>query len=645
MATRNHEQEHEQEQEPAQEHLAKQVGAGHGGNDDKNDTQETTTMNTETTQINDTLRMIPLSQLVRSSLNVRKSGSGDVSELAASIKANGVIQNLVVIPEKKGKRDVLGVVAGGRRLAALAQLVKAGDLDAETLIPCREVTKAEAVEMSTAENVVRVAMHPADEFEAYAAMLGKRGKTVEEVATRFGVSARHVEQRMKMANLSPKVIEAYRAGKLTLAAVMAYTLSDDHGRQELLLKQGNMSDWSIRRALTEQCVEAGDRRVTFVGEAAYTFAGGVIRADLFSESRYFDNVELLDRLTAEKLERMAVKLRKEFSWVDVEPSGDYETRNRYCAIPTVTRELSAEEAEKLAAMQANVEALNEAADSDDGEEDAWDRANDAAEELQEFEASLKVPHPDAAELAGAVVMLGYTGKAETLRNVIRKADRALLDKKPTDGVEGGTAAPEAEGDPNAVRLDLSGYATAVTQNELAKNVPVALRVLAYQLAHSLFVRSYSTTTVEIAARRCYTLKDSETLKASPLAAELDARAERWESTLPGNDSDLLAWCMAADDATIYELLAYATATSIDGVQSNNGNRDLSPILNAAGVQMVDHWKPNALYFSRIKKATTLRILAEHGHTAPELAKMKRDALAERAASLLQGTGWLAPSLR
>ncbi len=67
-------------------------------------------------------------------------------------------------------------------------------------------------------------------------------------------------------------------------------------------------------------------------------------------------------------------------------------------------------------------------------------------------------------------------------------------------------------------------------------------------------------------------------------------------------------------------------------------------MEALEIKLTDHWQPRADYFARIKKTTTLRILAEHGHADPALAKLKRGQLAERAADLLAGSGWLPPTL-
>ena len=107
------------------------------------------------------IQIIPLAQLKASPLNVRKTGGKKVDELAASIRATGLQQNLGVVPNGKG----YGVVFGGRRLRALQQLKKAGELP-ESLsdgIPCRVLTAEEAQEASLAENTIREAMHPLDQ--------------------------------------------------------------------------------------------------------------------------------------------------------------------------------------------------------------------------------------------------------------------------------------------------------------------------------------------------------------------------------------------------------------------------------------------------------------------------------------------------
>jgi ParB/RepB/Spo0J family partition protein len=157
----------------------------------------------------------------------------DIEALAASIAAHGLLQNLSVVAVED---ETYAVVAGARRLAALKLLAKSGKIAKDASIPCTLVAPAMSAEASLAENVQRVAMHPMDEMEAFAALVDG-GLSTGAVAERFGCSVRHVEQRLALARLSPKLRAAYRKGEITLEVARAFCLSDDHGVQERLFKQ------------------------------------------------------------------------------------------------------------------------------------------------------------------------------------------------------------------------------------------------------------------------------------------------------------------------------------------------------------------------------------------------------------------------
>jgi ParB family chromosome partitioning protein len=131
---------------------------------------------------------IPLSRLVHSHSNVRKTGrSIGLEGLAASIAAHGLRQNLTVKLTTAGRYEV---VAGGRRLAALKQLVKHGQLSREATVPCLVVApEEEAKELSLVENAVRVDMHPDDQAQAFAELV-RAGSLIDDIAVRFGTTSR-----------------------------------------------------------------------------------------------------------------------------------------------------------------------------------------------------------------------------------------------------------------------------------------------------------------------------------------------------------------------------------------------------------------------------------------------------------------------
>lgn len=160
------------------------------------------------------LLQVPLSQLRPSKRNVRKTKTAgqSIDALAAIIERVGLRQNLTVTAAADGRH--YDVVAGGRRLAALKRLAKAGRIPKDWAVPCLLVADDEARTVSLTENVQREVMHPADQFEAFAALV-KEGRGLEDIAADFGVSPLVVQRRLKLANVSPRLL----ADEVSLEAI------------------------------------------------------------------------------------------------------------------------------------------------------------------------------------------------------------------------------------------------------------------------------------------------------------------------------------------------------------------------------------------------------------------------------------------
>ena len=181
------------------------------------------------------VRHISLSQLVLSPANVRKTPAtaAEEAQLEASIRARGILQNLIVHPTPIDGKGVYEVDAGGRRLGILQKLATEGVIDAHYPVPCLVREPAASLENSLMENTIRAAMHPADEFVAMAKMIDA-GAMIDDVAKHFGVSERHVKQRLRLGKLAPELLDAYRAGDISLDFVTAFTLGADHAAQLVL---------------------------------------------------------------------------------------------------------------------------------------------------------------------------------------------------------------------------------------------------------------------------------------------------------------------------------------------------------------------------------------------------------------------------
>src|SRR3546814_6716216 len=87
-------------------------------------------------------------------------------------------------------------------------------------------------------------------------------------------------QRLKLASVSPKLLEIYAADAMTLDQLMAFSIAANHERQEQVweaVQRGyNQEPYYIRKLLTEDAVRASDKRVRFVGLNAYEAEGGEI---------------------------------------------------------------------------------------------------------------------------------------------------------------------------------------------------------------------------------------------------------------------------------------------------------------------------------------------------------------------------------
>ncbi|HEY0130846.1 MAG TPA: ParB/RepB/Spo0J family partition protein [Allosphingosinicella sp.] len=270
-----------------------------------------------------------LAKLYISDLNVRRTDRAlDIDALADDIAAHGLIEPLVVVDEGKG-RGRFGVIAGGRRLLALQLLDKtarwrstAGKVDPSAIpIQVREVE--EGREISLSENVHKVAMNPADEVEAYAAIVadyearGERDPAVRlaRCARHYGKTVHYVEQRLRLAGLVPEALEALRAGRITLDSAKAYASVGDQEVQRQIFaaqeREGKHSVAGIRSAVAGRIYRATDRQVRYVGVEAYVAAGGRLDRDLFmgaEDGEVILDTGLLDRLATQKGEGEALRV-------------------------------------------------------------------------------------------------------------------------------------------------------------------------------------------------------------------------------------------------------------------------------------------------------------------------------------------------
>ncbi len=614
------------------------------------------------------IQMIPLNRLVPCPANVRKTGTNvGIEELAASIAAHGLLQNLQVRPAKGNKFEV---VAGGRRLAALKLLAKQKTLHKLAEIGCNVLEDDEdPVEIGLAENTLRLAMHPADQFDAFKAMADK-GSGPEEIAGRFGCTATVVRQRLKLAAVSPRLMEVYRNGDMTLDQLMAFTVVDEHGTQESVWFDPNQhhSPQAIRRALTQAQIEADDPPALFVGIDVYVAAGGRINRDLFQPEHggYLTDAALLDRLAGEKLNAEAEPFRTEgWAWVETMMHCDYATLRSFGRTAPEVQPLTEDQIAERDRLAREHDALI-AEHGDDPEPEIWQQLEELSERIDELGEGNMVWTPEVRARSGVIVSIAADGSVDVTRGLIRAEDMVAANDDHGDDsdeceapsrIKSGTgSAPTGLSD----RLieDLTAHRTGALRALLADNPALALASVVHALVLPLFygnMLAYGVgSSLDLRLTSADLAHSAEGMADSVAGRSMDERHAAWRSRMPEDASALWDWLLAQSTDDLMTLMALCAAFSVNAVKKAHDRTDAPRLAHAdqlaatLGLDMTQWWRPTAAgFFGRIAKGRILEAVAEgcSKGTADNLAKLKKDALAKRAEEKLIGTGWLPVPLR
>ncbi len=620
------------------------------------------------------IRSIPLHRLEPSPANVRKTEASKsaFAELKASIAALDVLENLVVRdvgPAEDpgtGPGQVPGerfaVIAGARRLAALNELAGEGVIEANHPVPCRVIDNGAADgEISLAENVVRVAMHPADQVQAFGA-LALAGATVADIAARFGVSERIVEQRLRLGHAAPELLDAYRENAIDLETLKAFAVTTDTVRQvavwEQVKDQGyRPTGWQIKRMLTEDRIPAGATLARYVGINPYEAAGGPVLRDLFADEYengvWLEDPVLLMQLAMDRLKVAADELATRWKWAEARLDVEWSDLARFGRVRPTPAEPTDEEKAEIERLHTRHDELVNM------DEDAWtDELIEEAEaiepRLEQIQDAIKaraVFKPEDIAIAGCIVTVGNDGALQVVHGLVKPEDMpADTDatsaatahdgggqddgNAPGSGIQApsitGPTMPPARPDPEAearkeagvgigLADDLRAVRTALVKAHLADDFGAAFDLMLFQMGRAVFTPGYHDHALDIAVR--------ETRDRPPLRVNDDAFGD-WnpgEAMLADRSSLPFDWLEIEDRQESFaalralpepdkqRLFAACVARTVNGQLAFEA--DARPELEATvarlDIDFAAHVRPTAeMFWSRVRKDKMLGVARE-----------------------------------
>lgn len=232
------------------------------------------------------LRHIELSNLHISPFNMRhQKKAPDVSDILPSIRERGILQPLLVRPNAEG----FEIVAGRRRYFSAKTVEKErGSFDP---VPCAVMEAgddAAAIEASLIENVARLDTDQITQFETFARLI-LEGRSVEQIASTFGLTTRAVEQRLALANLLPAIRAIARSDEIDAETLQLLTMATKAQQKEWLTLYGNHqapSGHSLKQWLFGGRAVSTKAALFPIGEYK-----GEIRTDLFGDDSYFADTQ------------------------------------------------------------------------------------------------------------------------------------------------------------------------------------------------------------------------------------------------------------------------------------------------------------------------------------------------------------------
>ena len=580
---------------------------------------------------------VAIGDLVAHPANVRNKSpdayaSESIAHLKASIAVLGVLQPLLV-QKIDGK---FGVLAGGRRHAALMELVAdkaAKGFTTRTKIDCRlvpedcDVTTA----VSLAENITQAPMNAIDEFEAFARMMEVDGQTPESIAVTFGTTVTAVKGRLRYGLIHPDIRAAARAKSITLDAMKAFA---DHPSQEVqrevfqaLTKEDSyLQAYTVRNALRSRGVQVSDDIGAFVREA-YEARGGAIAADLLDEHSVLEDTALVETILLEQLTAAAEEARAEagFAWAEAVIRYDYAAMSEYGRIYPGPVDPDEKGQARLDQITSELETLEREMESEELDDEAYRALYAKVDDLEAEARDLQEAYSQEDLARSGVIATWSSGQVTCHVGLVRPEDKvASSDSNPaptTNGTEAGES--DEVSYPASLTEDLKTERAMALGAAMAMHPEPTLDLTLFKLVTDVLGHGMSVThAIKVDARQEYRshakMEEIDGTSLDQVAEAHDALDLSWadEAKSPADQFTLFRSLDAGEKA---KLVAYATSATTQPCLKRDRRHD-SLMHDFEAEIMPDiraHWTPNAALFNRFKKASLLKILGEHLGLAQE----------------------------
>ncbi len=596
---------------------------------------------------------VPFTDLVLSNENMRKSTTSKAAdkELKASIAAHGIIQNLVVT----ANGSKFAVEAGGRRLAQFAKLVEEKVFSKSDTIPVLVLPEgASAKEISICENTHREEAHSVDEFEAYLYLVEKDNLSVKDVATRFGKTQKYVKQRLALGEVAEELRELCRAGKFSEEILQAFTVSQNHERQlEAYNKYKDddyrFSDTNIRAYLTDESPSTTDKRMLLVGLTKYKKAGGTVSTDLFEETVYVNDVELLNSMVNEIVQEKIEALQKSWSWAKYDPSFQNWDLNQYELIKKIPVKVPKSLTNKIKQCEDRLEELDKT-DVDeftDELEEEYDKVQDTQWELEEKLESYFTFVEAEKPFAGVIINLDDKGVLNFNEGLVDSKDVKRLDafRNPASSSDGSDNEEEAEQldvkpkYSEALRQDLGLYRRAAARVAVCNNQNLGTDLVMFGVCYDLMSDEYIYSGLNIEAKRTFAESSKGDIGSSKAQAVIDesfAKLDR--SWLTGSKLDSFKAFRALSAKSKKELCTYCAAASLTSYGVSEEEVEFTRYLfEESKTNPSDYFRPTAHnFFKRVPEPhfseMATEILGEEfmqenkGQSRPKLSEQLEQAV-------------------